>query len=252
MGMFELKSVTKAFGDTRALDAVDLTVAEGQTTVLIGQSGCGKSTLIRLMVGLVLPDSGSVAFEGQELTLANAEALRRKMGYVIQEGGLFPHLTARENVRLMADYLGEDSAKTAARLDELRELTHFPEDGLDRYPAELSGGQRQRISLMRAVMLDPDVLLLDEPLGALDPMIRADLQAELKDIFNSLNKTVVMVTHDIGEAGFFGHEIVLMRDGRVVQKGSLEALAKEPADAFVTGFINAQRSPLESIANAVK
>jgi osmoprotectant transport system ATP-binding protein len=245
--MFELRGVTKAFGDTQALSATDLTIAAEKTTVLIGQSGCGKSTLIRLMVGLVLPDVGSILFEGQALTLENAPLLRRKMGYVIQEGGLFPHLTARENVCLMATYLGEDIDKTTARLEELRELTHFPADGLDRYPAELSGGQRQRVSLMRAVMLDPDVLLLDEPLGALDPMIRANLQGELRDIFDSLRKTVVMVTHDIGEAGYFGHEIVLMRDGRIVQAGSLEDLAKRPANDFVTQFINAQRSPLESL-----
>ncbi|HCK11696.1 MAG TPA: ABC transporter ATP-binding protein, partial [Candidatus Latescibacteria bacterium] len=166
---------------------------------------------------------------------------------VIQEGGLFPHLTARQNVCLMASYLGEDAGKTDQRINELCRLTHFPVDGLDRYPAELSGGQRQRISLMRALMLDPDVLLLDEPLGALDPMIRAELQEDLRDIFDSLNKTVVIVTHDIGEAGYFGQEIVLMREGRIVQKGSLEDLVKRPADSFVTQFVNAQRSPLESV-----
>jgi osmoprotectant transport system ATP-binding protein len=247
MGIFELNGVSKAFGNTRALHPLDLSIEASRTTVLIGQSGCGKSTLIRLLVGLVLPDSGSITFEGELLTPQNAPVLRRKMGYVIQEGGLFPHLTARENVCLMADYLGEDADKTQARLETLSELTHFPADGLDRYPAELSGGQRQRVSLMRAVMLDPDVLLLDEPLGALDPMIRADLQEELRDIFDKLNKTVVMVTHDIGEAGYFGHEIVLMREGQIVQKGSLEHLVKEPAEVFVTDFINAQRSPLEGI-----
>jgi osmoprotectant transport system ATP-binding protein len=245
--MFELKGITKAFGDTQALHSTDLTITPQKTTVLIGQSGCGKSTLIRLMVGLVLPDAGTIAFEGQALTLENAPVLRRKMGYVIQEGGLFPHLTAKENVCLMASYLGEPEEKTRARLEELRELTGFPADGLDRYPAELSGGQRQRVSLMRAVMLDPDVLLLDEPLGALDPMIRANLQSELRDIFDSLRKTVVIVTHDIGEAGYFGHEIVLMRDGRILQTGSLEDLVNRPTDDFVTQFINAQRSPLESL-----
>ncbi len=245
--IFELKGVSKSFGDTQALQTLDLSIQEGKTTVLIGQSGCGKSTLIRLLVGLLLPDSGEITFEGECLTLESAALLRHKMGYVIQEGGLFPHLTARENVCLMADYQGEAADKTRARLEELRNLTHFPADGLDRYPAELSGGQRQRVSLMRAVMLDPDVLLLDEPLGALDPMIRADLQKELRDIFDSLKKTVVMVTHDIGEAGYFGHEILLMREGRIVQAGSLEHLVKQPAEAFVTDFINAQRSPLESV-----
>ena len=245
--MFELKGVSKSFGDTQALYATDLMVAPEKTTVLIGQSGCGKSTLIRLMVGLLLPDSGSIMFEGESLTLENAPVLRRKMGYVIQEGGLFPHLTARENICLMANYLGDEPGKTANRLTDLCELSHFPIDGLDRYPAELSGGQRQRVSLMRALMLDPDVLLLDEPLGALDPMIRSGLQGELRDIFRTLNKTVVMVTHDIGEAGYFGDEIVLLREGRIVQSGSLESLVKEPANSFVSAFINAQRSPLEGI-----
>ena len=245
--MFELKGVSKSFGDTQALYATDLVVAPEKTTVLIGQSGCGKSTLIRLMVGLLLPDSGSIIFEGRSLTLENAPVLRRKMGYVIQEGGLFPHLTARENICLMANYLGDEAGQTANRLTDLCELSHFPIDGLDRYPAELSGGQRQRVSLMRALMLDPDVLLLDEPLGALDPMIRSGLQEELRDIFRTLNKTVVMVTHDIGEAGYFGDEIVLLREGRIVQSGSLESLVKEPANSFVSAFINAQRSPLEGI-----
>lgn len=247
--MFELKDVCKTYGETQALCPTDMTVEAGKTTVLIGQSGCGKSTMIRLMVGLVRPDTGSVVFEGETLTRENAETLRRKMGYVIQEGGLFPHLTARENVCLVANYLGMAATETADRLETLRELTHFPESGLDRYPAELSGGQRQRLSLMRALMLDPDVLLLDEPLGALDPMIRADLQEELREIFRTLQKTVVMVTHDIGEAGFFGDEIVLLREGRIVQSGPLEDLVERPAEAFVTTFINAQRSPLDSLAN---
>ena len=243
--MFELKQVTKSFNGTTALQPTDLAVQPEKTTVLIGQSGCGKSTTIRMMVGLVRPDSGSVWFEGEVLTQENAPLLRRKMGYVIQEGGLFPHLTARENATLMAGYLGEEASGVSERLEALRQLTHFPEDGLDRYPGELSGGQRQRVSLMRALMLDPDVLLLDEPLGALDPMIRAELQEELSEIFASLKKTVVMVTHDIGEAAFFGHDIVLMRDGRIVQSGPIEDLVRRPAEPFVTDFIRAQRNPVE-------
>ena len=167
------------------------------------------------------------------------------MGYVIQDGGLFPHLTARGNAALVARFLGWDAERIDGRLDELVELTHFPADGLDRYPAQLSGGQRQRVSLMRALMLDPDVLLMDEPLGALDPMIRRDLQGELRAIFRSLGKTVVMVTHDLGEAGYFGDTIVLIREGRIVQRGSFRDLLTAPADAFVTEFVNAQRSPLD-------
>jgi len=245
--MFELANLSKTFGDLEALSGIELSVPDGQTTVLIGPSGCGKSTLIRLMVGLVWPDVGTVMLEGQGLTPGNVLALRQKMGYVIQEGGLFPHLTAQDNVALMANYLGWAQDRITSRIEELTELTHFPTDGLARFSGELSGGQRQRVGLMRALMLDPDVLLLDEPLGALDPMIRADLQSDLRLIFQTLGKTVVMVTHDIGEAGFFGDQIVLMREGQIVQIGGLKDLVEKPEDEFVTQFINAQRSPLEGM-----
>ena len=249
--MFEVTGVSKTFGDLQALREVDLSVHPEQTTVLIGPSGCGKSTLIRLMVGLVWPDEGTVTYEGQMLTPANVLSLRQKMGYVIQEGGLFPHLTARKNVALMANYLGWAEGRIDSRIETLATLTHFPADGLDRFPGELSGGQQQRVGLMRALMLDPDVLLLDEPLGALDPMIRADLQSDLRSIFQTLGKTVVMVTHDMGEAGFFGDQIVLMREGEIVQIGSLKNLMQNPAHKFVTQFIHAQRRPLESMAPGV-
>jgi osmoprotectant transport system ATP-binding protein len=245
--MLELHGISKSYGRHEALHRTDLTVPAGQTTVFIGPSGCGKSTLIRLMVGLLKPDTGSVFFHGTELTPANVQSIRRRMGYVVQDGGLFPHLTAQGNVTLMARYLGWDNAQIEARLAELTRLTQFPADGLSRYPAQVSGGQRQRVSLMRALMLDPDVLLLDEPLGALDPMIRSELQGDLRAIFHALRKTVVMVTHDLGEAGFFGNSIVLLRAGQIVQQGTLDDLVHRPADPFVTRFINAQRSPLESL-----
>ncbi|MFW6124660.1 MAG: ATP-binding cassette domain-containing protein [Pirellulales bacterium] len=245
--MFELRGISKCFGATRALVRVDLSVAPGETTVLIGPSGCGKSTLLRAMLGLIEPDAGRVAFEGTELSPDNAPQLRRRMGYVIQRGGLFPHLTARGNVTMMAQYLGWDRPRIGERLDELAALTQFPREGLERFPAQLSGGQQQRVSLMRALMLDPDVLLLDEPLGALDPLIRADLQNDLKGIFRALGKTVVMVTHDIGEAGFFGDRIILLRRGAIIQSGTIQELVRRPAEEFVERFINAQRSPLEGL-----
>ena len=245
--MLELHGVSKQYGETEALQPTDLVIPAGKTTVLIGPSGCGKSTLLRLMIGLIWADSGTVRFEGVALTPANVLALRRRMGYVIQDGGLFPHLTARANITLMARYLGWERLRVEARLAELCELTQFPAAGLNRYPAQLSGGQRQRVSLMRALMLDPDVLLLDEPLGALDPMIRSELQADLRRIFQALAKTVVLVTHDLAEAGFFGDLIVLLRGGRIVQQGALADLVRTPADPFVTRFINAQRSPLECL-----
>ena len=245
--MLELTGVSKTYDGTQVLQPIDLHVQQGRTTVLIGPSGCGKSTLIRVMMGLIWPDSGTVRFEGTEVAPANALLLRRRMGYVIQDGGLFPHLTARGNASLMARYLGWSPERVETRLGELASLTQFPREGLDRYPVQLSGGQRQRVALMRALMLNPDVLLLDEPLGALDPMIRSELQADLRKIFQTLGKTVVMVTHDMGEAGFFGDTIVLLRDGQIVQQGTLKEMVQSPATPFVQQFINAQRSPLESL-----
>jgi osmoprotectant transport system ATP-binding protein len=243
--MIELKGVAKSYGESVVLYQLDLAIAPARTTVLIGPSGCGKSTLLRLMIGLVQPDSGSVFIAGTELTPATVLELRHGLGYVIQDGGLFPHLSARDNIILMARYLGWETAKINDRLAELAELTHFPHDGLDRFPAQLSGGQRQRVSLMRALMLDPKVILLDEPLGALDPMVRAELQSDLRTIFRSLDKTVVMVTHDLAEAAWFGHEILLLRAGRIIQRGTLDALMNSPAEPFVAQFVSAQRRVLE-------
>ena len=241
-----LRDVEMRFGDVVALHSTNLQIEAGQTTVLIGPSGCGKSTILRLIIGLLTPTSGAVEFEGESVSQANILTLRRRMGYVIQDGGLFPHLTAAQNVTLMARYLQtfqEDEIQ--AKLEELCELTRFPKDGLARYAVELSGGQRQRVSLMRALALDPDVLLLDEPLGALDPMVRASLQTELKEIFNRLGKTVILVTHDMAEAGYIGDSIILMREGQVLQKGTLDDLRERPADGFVSEFITAQRSLIQ-------
>ena len=242
-----LKDVEMRFGDVVALHSTNLQIAAGQTTVLIGPSGCGKSTILRLIIGLLTPTSGTVEFEGKLVSQNNILALRRRMGYVIQDGGLFPHLTAAQNVTLMARHLEStlQEDEIQAKLDELCELTRFPQEGLTRYAVELSGGQRQRVSLMRALALDPDVLLLDEPLGALDPMVRASLQTELKEIFSRLGKTVILVTHDMAEAGYIGDSIVLMREGQVVQQGTLDDLRERPADEFVSEFITAQRSLIQ-------
>lgn len=242
--MILLRGVSKRFGAVEALQPLDLEIEAGRTTVLIGPSGCGKSTLLRLLAGLAHPDSGEVLCEGEALKRAELGAWRRRLGYVIQEGGLFPHMTGRQNVVLVARHLGWDAGRIEARLQELLELTRLPADALARYPAELSGGQRQRVALMRALMLDPALLLLDEPLGALDPMVRADLQADLRAIFRRLGKTVVLVTHDMGEAAFLGDDIVLLRQGCLLQRGRLADLLERPADPFITRFINAQRSLL--------
>ena len=250
--MLLLSQVSKRYGDTLALAATDLQVPGGETLVLIGPSGCGKSTLLRLIAGLIQSDSGSITFEGAVLTPANILQARQQMGYVIQEGGLFPHLNVRDNVTVMARYLRRDPDWIDARLTELSNLVQLAPELMQRFPAELSGGQRQRVSLMRALMLDPDLLLLDEPLGALDPMIRYQLQQELKAIFARLGKTVVMVTHDIAEAVYFGQSLVLMRDGYIVQTGSFKDLAQTPAEAFVEQFISAQREPMAKLAEALK
>src|SRR2546423_2934407 len=240
--LVELSDVSKKYGGAIALQPTDLDFARGKTTVLIGPSGCGKSTLLRLIIRLLDPDTGTIRFDGAAITPANISDLRRRIGYVIQDGGLFPHLTARKNVLLMATHLKWPAEKMKSRLSELCTLTRFPESALGRYPLELSGGQRQRISLMRALMLSPELLLLDEPLGALDPLVRAALQKDLKEIFTRLNQTAILVTHDLAEAAYLGDEIVLMNEGRVVQKGTLEDLRDHPAKSFVSEFITAQRA----------
>jgi osmoprotectant transport system ATP-binding protein len=239
--LVRLANVSKRYDDAIALYPTNLSVEPGKTTVLIGPSGCGKSTLLRLIIRLIEPDSGAIEFDGKPVTPENINVLRRRVGYVIQEGGLFPHLTARANVLLMARHIGKSEEETHNRLLELCELTRFSQSLLPRYPTELSGGQRQRVSLMRALMLSPELLLLDEPLGALDPLVRASLQKDLKEIFARLGQTVVFVTHDLAEAIYFADNIVLMNEGRIVQKGTITDLRERPADPFVSEFINAQR-----------
>ena len=240
--MLALEKVTKRYDGKTVVDQIDLALDRAQTHVLIGESGCGKSTVVRMLIGLVVPDEGCVFLGGQPLSQVDLRHSRQRYGYVIQEGGLFPHLSARDNVALVATYRGWDASKIDERIAELASLTRFPVDGLTRFPSQLSGGQRQRVSLMRALMLDPDILLLDEPLGALDPMIRSELQQQLREIFRSLGKTVVLVTHDLNEAAYFADQIILLRNGRIVQQGTAESLAAHPAEAFVTDFIRAQQS----------
>ena len=239
--MIALENVSKRYAQSVALAPLNFTFRAQATTVLIGPSGCGKSTVLRLLAGLVFPDSGRVMVNDMQLTDANLADMRQKMGYVIQDGGLFPHLTARDNVTLLARYLRRDNKSIKQRLNLLSDLVRLPSALLDRYPQQLSGGQRQRVALMRALMLDPPLLLLDEPLGALDPITRYALQGELKTIFSQLKKTVVLVTHDLHEAAYFADQIVLMREGQVIQTGAIDDFQKRPVVPFVSEFVMAQR-----------
>jgi osmoprotectant transport system ATP-binding protein len=244
--LISVQDISKTY-DQPVLKDVSLDVPGGTTVSLIGPSGCGKSTLLRIVMGLIEADSGQVLINGQALTPQNMLDLRRQMGYVIQSGGLFPHLTARENLTLVTGYLGWDREKETERIEELCELTNMSATNLDRKPDGLSGGQAQRISLMRALMLDPDIILLDEPLGSIDPLVRYELQRDLKSIFKKLQKTVLLVTHDLGEAAYLGDRISLMRAGDIIQQGTIQDIVSNPADAFVQKFVTAQRSPLEDL-----
>lgn len=239
--ILSLQQVSKSFSGHTVINGLSLTVARGSTTALIGPSGCGKSTLLRLMNGLLRPDTGAVEFDGQALTRERMLQVRQRIGYVIQDGGLFPHLSAGDNVALMARHGGWAQPRIHTRLAELAELVQLEGSQLQRYPTQLSGGQRQRVALMRALMLDPELLLLDEPLGALDPIIRYDLQGELRDIFRRLGKTVVIVTHDLAEAGWFGDRVILLNQGNIAQSGTLAELTDSPASDFVDQFVRAQR-----------
>lgn len=241
--MIQIDGLRKSFDSKVVVDIPHLEIPEGSTMVLIGPSGCGKSTLLRMLMYLSVPDAGTIRINGLLMSETTSRLLRQKMGYVIQEGGLFPHMTAAENVTLMPKRIGWDSGKIARRLKFLAELVRLEEDLLSRYPIELSGGQRQRVSIMRALMLDPPVLLMDEPLGALDPIVRYQLQTDLKNIFDQMKKTVVFVTHDMAEAVYFGGSIALMKDGKIIQIGSATDLVKHPSHPFVSEFISAQRQP---------
>jgi osmoprotectant transport system ATP-binding protein len=243
--MISINGVTKSFSGKPVLHNINLSLAKGETHVFLGSSGCGKSTLIRLLMGLIPADSGDIMIGGFRVTSPPTKAITGQIGYVIQDGGLFPHMTAEENVTLVARLRKNewDDKKIKTRLLELSDLVGFGQTILKKFPSQLSGGQKQRVGLIRALMLAPAVLLMDEPLGALDPIVRASLQDELKKTFNKLKITVVLVTHDIGEAAYFGHTVTLLKEGSVMQHGPFEDFVEKPANPFVTEFIHAQRPP---------
>jgi osmoprotectant transport system ATP-binding protein len=243
--MIRLENVTKTFpGATRpAVDQLDLDVPAGATCVLIGPSGCGKTTTMRIVNRLIEPTSGRIVVEGEDVTRTDPIALRRRIGYVIQQVGLFPHLTIAENVATVPQLLGWPAARIDARVDEMLALVGLePAQYRERHPRHLSGGQRQRVGVARALAADPPVMLMDEPFGAVDPIVRARLQGEFLGILRGLRKTVIFVTHDIDEAIRMGDLVAIMRDGQLVQCDPPERLLAAPKDAFIAEFVGADRA----------
>ncbi len=245
--LVRLDAVSKSFAGRAVIRTTTLEVGASERLALIGPSGCGKSTLLKMILGLLTPDTGTVRVGDVIVNAQTARQVRRRIGYVIQDGGLFPHLTAEENVTLVARLDRANANQLQKKVKELSELAHLSTEHLARYPRELSGGERQRVGLMRALMLDPDVLLLDEPLGALDPIVRAKLQEDLRNAFRTLKKCVVLVTHDLGEAAYLADSIAIVNAGKILQKGSMRELVDAPADPFVGEFVGAQRSLAEAL-----
>ncbi|WP_309570137.1 ABC transporter ATP-binding protein [Deinococcus sp.] len=236
--MIELQGLEKRYGETYAVENLDLVFPDGQLTALLGPSGCGKTTTLRMINRLIEPTGGRVLLQGQDTRELRPEELRRGIGYVIQQIGLFPHLNVAQNVATVPDLLGRDRRDTARRVDELLALVGLdPETFREKKPAELSGGQAQRVGVARALAADPPVLVMDEPFGALDPLARDALQDAFRDIQQRLKKTVVMVTHDIDEALRLGDRVALMNAGRLEQVGTPDDLIHRPASEFVRQFL---------------
>ncbi len=236
-----LRNVTKTYSgvDQPAVKDLDLDIASGEILVLVGPSGCGKSTTLRLINRMIEPSSGEIIFDGENVTNSDPNELRRRMGYVIQQVGLFPHRTIAENIAVVPKSLKWPKDRIRARVDELLELTGMdPNVYRDRYPKELSGGQAQRVGVARALGAEPDVLLMDEPFGAIDPITRFNLQNEFLRLQSELKKTIVFVTHDIDEAVKMGDRIAILRDqSEIAQLDTPEAILTNPADAFVVDFL---------------
>jgi osmoprotectant transport system ATP-binding protein len=243
--MIDIEHLSKRFGGsaTPAVDDLSLSIGEGEICVLIGPSGCGKTTTMRMINRMVEPDSGSIRIAGRDVTHGDAVELRRSVGYVIQQVGLFPHMTIAENVATVPQLLGWDATRIARRVDALlAQVDMDPARYRDRYPRELSGGQKHRVGVARALAADPPVMLMDEPFGALDPITRASLQDEFLRLLYELRKTIVFVTHDIDEALKMGTRIAILRAGRLVQFDRPEAILAHPADAFVEAFVGSDRA----------
>lgn len=240
--MIEFKNVSKAYNGKSAVQDLSFSIPNGRLCVFIGPSGCGKTTSLKMINRLVEPDSGEIIIDGKNIMEMDAVALRRRIGYVIQSIGLFPHLTVSQNIATVPNLLGWDKAKTAERVAELLELVELaPSDYASKYPSQLSGGEAQRIGVARALAAEPDILLMDEPFGAVDPLTREVLQEEFLNIQKRLKKTVIFVTHDLDEAVRLGDLIALLRDGRLIQMASPEDLLSKPSNQFVHDFVGTDR-----------
>lgn len=240
--LIEFKDVHKSFKKTKVLNGITFSVEKGQLVSLIGSSGCGKTTTLKMINGLVKPTSGDILVNGESLLTADLIKLRRTMGYVIQQTGLFPHMTIKENIEIIPHLSGADRKKVAERTEELMEMVGLPPDEyLWRYPAQLSGGQLQRIGVARAFAVEPEIILMDEPFSALDPVTREQLQDEVSAIQSKLQKTIVFVTHDMDEAIKLSDKICIMNKGNIVQYDTPENILKNPANEFVEGFVGENR-----------
>ncbi|MCA0994063.1 ABC transporter ATP-binding protein [Alloyangia pacifica] len=247
--MIEIDKLTKTYGETRAVDAVSMTVETGTITAIVGTSGSGKTTLLRMINRLVEPTSGEVRINGEPTHAQKPHILRRRIGYAIQGHGLFPHHSVARNIAAVPELLGWPKDKTAARVDEL--LTLFgmePADFRERFPAELSGGQQQRVGVARALASRPDLLLMDEPFGALDPIIRTRAQADLKDIQRKLGSTIMLVTHDMDEAISLGDRVAVMDGGKLVQYGPPDEIVASPATRFVADMVGDAERPMRLLS----
>lgn len=236
--MISIRQVSKSFGGYVAIDRVSLTIAEGEHVVLLGPSGSGKTTLLRMINGLIEPTCGTVVINGKDIQQQPQEQLRRRMGYVLQRNSLFPHYSVEENIGVVPGLLQWNKQATRQRVRELMKKLHLPESYLSRTPAELSGGEAQRVNIARALAADPPILLMDEPFSALDAITRKSIREEFMQLDEFRRKTIIMVSHDIPEAFVVADTIVLLHQGRLVQKGSPSDLLYRPATDFVSKFLS--------------